>query len=195
MFDRISHEFLYDVSKDAVIRYLNDNGNKIRNLNDMNDEMISFLYVNRLHLYAFAREKGLHDKPVTKFSPDEEGLLEIDYTGEDYYLKAKVVRGMNDLENRARMYFLLKGCDDDTYFYSSASYNSISGCIKSGTFAELIEVHIDKCNFEGCTHGVDELFRNIWVPGISSGKTCVYFKDTRLDRYRFFNKTGNTIKW
>ena len=195
MFDRISHEFLYDVSKEAVIRYLNDNGNKIRNLNDMNDEMISFLWVNRLHLYAFAREKGLHDKPVTKFSPDEEGLQEKGLTEEGYYSKTKIVRDMNDLENRARMYFLLKGCNDDTYFYSWACYNSYSGHIKSGFFAELIEVHIDKCNSEGCTYGVNKLFgKEDWL-GPDKGKTCVYFKDKRLDRYRFFNMTGNTIKW
>lgn len=198
MFDRISHEFLYDVSKEAVIRYLNTNRHRIRNLNDMNDEMISFLWVNRLHLYAFARENGLHDKPVTKFSPDEEGLPEFNNTGEGYYSKTKVVRGMNDLENRARMYFLLKGCNDDTYFYSSASYNSISGCIKSGIFAELIEVHIDKVNLKGVFlySDINKLFRKEdLVLGPYAGDTCVFFKDTRLDRYRFFNKTGNTIKW
>lgn len=142
IFNRISHEFLYDVSKDAVIRYLNDNGNKIRNLNNITDEMISFLWPNRLHLYVFARENGFHDKPITKFSPNEEKLPNSDSCKETPYVgrngrgdvlydgKSKtnliecIIRGLSNIKGlnsnhvaRSKMYFSFKGCNDDTYFY------------------------------------------------------------------------------
>ena len=194
MFNKVSHEFLYDVSKDAVIRYLNDNGHEIRNLNDITDEMISFLWVNRLHLYASARENGLHDKPVTKFSPGEEKLLECGDIEEDHWEK-KIVRGMDDIsfDSRAKMYFLLKGCNDDTYFHLDVKYNrrlraelrAIEKCV----FDELIEVHIDEVNFNGCVDDVNKENR------YRAGNDFIFYKDELLNRYRFFNKTENSIGW
>lgn len=211
MFNKVSHEFLYDVSKEAVIKYLNDNGHKIRNLNDMNDEMISFLWPNRLHLYSFARENGLHNKPVTKFSPDEEGLPTYGNLNQTNR-QEKVVRGINNLNNaRVKMYFLLKGCNDNTYFhvgtYDKCTDDNVpfyKGCV----FEELIEVHIDEVDLKNQAmytsirfkYGIsyqdaDGSFlaaKNYYFADVNN---YFMYYDERLNRYRFFNKTGNTIKW
>ena len=181
VFKKISHEFLYDVSKDAVIRYLNANGHRISNLNDMTDETIGFLWINRLHLYLFAREKGLHDKPVTKFSPDEEGL----YEEISIYYESKVVRGINNINSsRAKMYFILKGCNDNTYFYIK---QPAKGQIGDYIVQELIEVHIDEVNFNGC---IDDM-----KTSLDFRDNYIIFYDKHLNRYRFFNKTENSTKW
>ena len=139
MFDRISHELLYDCSREALIKFLSAKG---YDTNNLTDEAISFLFVNRLPLYVFARENGVHNKPVTKFSPDEEKLPHRDSCKEHPYFdrdgygyvlyegKSKttsiecIVRGLSNIRGlnsddvaRSKMYFSFKGCNDDTYFY------------------------------------------------------------------------------
>ena len=189
-FDKISHEFLYDVSKDAVIAYLYGNhGHVINDLNDLTDEMINVLWVNRLHLYLYARENGFHNKPVAKFSPDEEELpVKTKTTGtvDDPVIEAwkAIFRGFNYLDSRAKMYFLFKGCDDDTYFY-----------FDNRRYCALAEVHVDEMSpapdFNSYVFRDEKTF---CYPDPYKGTGFFYYYDKRLKRYRFFLPTGESIE-